>query len=98
MNTFSETQLISSPNLQVHRRLDVEGPKHDPYWLEELHINWRGKRVVAHEGLGKWLEVDGQRIEFRSDTSVDILDIALSGILPFTRKQIMKWAAKIDSR
>jgi hypothetical protein len=70
--TMTEQTLINHPRLRVRRVTGSEGPAHDPYAYEELHaFDARGNKVVLHQGLGTWFEVNGTKLGREGFASYD---------------------------
>lgn len=59
MTTLTKTFATGS----VAMKTGIEGPRHDPYGYTEWTWERSGHRIVLHEGLGDWVEIDGTRID-----------------------------------
>lgn len=55
-----ETTMISHPKLRVRKVTGSEGPWHDPYSYEELHVSTPHLKIVLHTGLDCWMTVNGR--------------------------------------
>ncbi len=63
--------MIDHPKLRVDRWAGEEGPRHDPYSYEELHVTTPKGEVVLHQGLGTWMKVDGKTVDQPTGLSYD---------------------------
>jgi hypothetical protein len=43
-------------------RMGSEGPMHDPYGFTEIKVVRNGHKVIYHQGLGEYLEIDGEML------------------------------------
>jgi hypothetical protein len=95
--------LINHSRLHVTRETGAEGPKHDPYHYEELHVTTPAGKTVVHMGLATWFKHKDALtgVEFTEDYWVNSEPHRAEMFEKYTGfqlKQVERWCRRLQAR
>ncbi len=90
--------IINHPTFKVVRRTGSEGPRHDPYHFEELHVETRDGKTVLHEGLGLWLKHECRSGYKLTENRVHCVHDVFKAMTGYSTSQIDRIAIRLQSR